>query len=108
MTVTWVLLIAAALLEPVWASALKQSDGLRLFLPSVFGLTISVVSVILLTKSLANLPIGTAYAVWVGIGIFGVAVVGIIFFKESASPARLFFLALILIGVIGLNRIEAA
>lgn len=102
----WVVLIVAALLEPVWATALKYSEGLTRFVPSAIGLTISVVSVILLTTTLKILPAGTAYAVWVGIGVCGVVIAGIVLFGESASIPRLLCVALILIGVIGLHIVE--
>ncbi len=103
----WLILILAALLEPVWATALKHSDGFSRFWPSVAGLSIATISVVLLTLSLKTLPAGTAYAVWVGIGVCGVALAGIVVFGESASLPRLFFLALIVIGVIGLNFLES-
>lgn len=102
----WVLLIIAALMEPVWATALKYSDGLTRLVPSVAGILISVVSVILLTVAMKNLQAGTAYAVWVGIGACGVVIVGILLFGESASLPRLLCVGLILLGVIGLHIVE--
>lgn len=106
-TLAWILLIAAGLLEIVWAIALKQSDGFSRLWPSVLGLTTAAISFALLTFALKDLPAGTAYAVWVGIGALGVAAVGILVLGESASPARLGCLLLILLGVVGLRFIES-
>lgn len=102
----WVVLIVAALMEPVWATALKYSDGLTRLVPSVIGIVISVVSVILLTIAMKNLPTGTAYAVWVGVGVCGVVIVGILLLGESASLPRLLCVGLILLGVIGLHLVD--
>jgi quaternary ammonium compound-resistance protein SugE len=102
----WVLLIAAGLLEIVWATALKESDGFARLWPSVMGVGFSLVSFVLLAVALRNLPLGTAYAVWVGIGVVGVAVTGMLAFGESWSPWRLGFIALILLGVVGLRAVE--
>ena len=102
----WFLLIAAGLLEIVWAIALKYSAGFTELWPSVIGLIAALVSFVLLTLALKSLPVGTAYAVWVGIGTLGVAITGMIALGESTSPIRLGLLALILIGVAGLKIIE--
>lgn len=102
----WLILITAGLLEPVWAAALKYSQGLTRFWPSVLGITTSLVSLLLLTVSLRSLSMGTAYAVWVGLGVCGVAIAGIVVFGESASPLRLCFLALVLGGIVGLKLVE--
>jgi quaternary ammonium compound-resistance protein SugE len=102
----WLLLIGAGLLEIVWAIALKYADGFTRFWPSAVGITAAVVSFIMLTMALKSLPVGTAYAVWVGIGALGVALAGIVALGESASLIRLGLLLLILIGVIGLKVIE--
>lgn len=104
---SWLLLTGAGLLEIVWAIALKQAGGFTRFWPSVIGIVSAVVSFIMLSLALKQLPVGTAYAVWVGIGALGVAIVGILALGESASPMRLGLLALILIGVIGLKLAEA-
>src|SRR5215213_8413852 len=106
MTVAWFLLITAGLLEIVWAIALKYSDGFTRLWPSVIGLIAALVSFVLLTMALKSLPVGTAYAVWVGIGTLGVALTGMIALGESTSPIRLSLLALILFGVAGLKVIE--
>lgn len=102
----WVILIGAGLLEIVWATALKYADGFTRLWPSVIGIAFSLVSFVLLAVALKNLPVGTAYAVWVGIGVVGVAIAGMFAFGESASPLRLGFVAIILIGVIGLRIVE--
>lgn len=103
----WTLLVVAGLLELVWATALKQSDGFTRFWPSVVGVSLSLVSFALLALALRDLPVGTAYAVWVGVGAVGVATAGIVIYGESASPVRLMCIAAILAGVIGLRIIEA-
>lgn len=102
----WALLIAAGLLEIVWASALKQSDGFTRLWPSVIALTTAWISFALLATALRSLPVGTAYAIWVGIGAVGVAAAGIIALGEPSSPTRLALLALIVIGVAGLRLID--
>lgn len=102
----WTVLVAAGLLEIVWAVALKYTDGFTRLWPSLLALAAAIVSFAMLSASLKSLPVGTAYAVWVGIGTLGVAVAGIVALGECASPARLAFLGLILAGVIGLKIVE--
>lgn len=104
----WILLVVASLMELVWATALKESDGMTKLWPTVIGLTVAVLSVAVLALSLRTLPVGTAYAVFVGLGALGVALVGMVAFSDSASPVRLIFLALILIGVVGLQLVEGS
>ena len=99
----WLILVAAGALEVVWAVALKQADGFTRPLPSAIGLVTAATSLLLLSLALRSLPAGTAYAVWVGIGIVGVAVVGIVAMGEDGGALRLGFLALILVGVVGLR-----
>ncbi|RDZ27597.1 QacE family quaternary ammonium compound efflux SMR transporter [Lysobacter silvisoli] len=101
----WSLLVGAGLLEIVWAIALKQSEGFERLWPSVIGLGAAVLSFAMLALALKWLPVGTAYAVWVGIGTVGVAVAGIVAFGEPANALRLGCLALIVGGVIGLKVI---
>jgi len=99
----WTLLFLAAALEIVWATGLKSTDGFTRLWPSV-GVGAAIAgSLFLLALATRGLPIGTAYAVWTGIGAAGTAVGGILFFQESASPARLACLTLIVAGVIGLK-----
>ncbi|MGH6913815.1 MAG: DMT family transporter [Geminicoccales bacterium] len=102
----WSILIGAGLLEIVWATTLKHSDGFTRFWPSAIGLAAAIISFVLLSIALKSLPVGTAYAVWVGIGALGVALAGIVALDESASPLRLGFLMLILVGIIGLKMVE--
>ena len=102
----WTMLLGAGLLEIVWAIALKYTGGFTRFWPSAIGIVAAVISFVMLSSALKSLPVGTAYAVWVGIGALGVALAGILALGESASPLRLAFLALILIGIIGLKIVE--
>lgn len=102
-TLAWVVLIIAGLFEVCWAIGLKYSDGFTKLIPSVFTLVTLGISMYLLAKASEVLPIGTAYGVWVGVGALGAATLGIFLFNESASPLRLFFLALLLISIIGLR-----
>ncbi|MCP3140631.1 quaternary ammonium compound efflux SMR transporter SugE [Pyxidicoccus xibeiensis] len=102
----WLLLVVAGLLEIVWALALKHAQGLTRLGPSVLGISTAAVSFVMLSAALKHLPVGTAYAVWVGIGAAGVALAGIVMLGESASLPRLSCVALILSGVIGLKLLE--
>lgn len=99
----WILLIIAGLLEICWAIGLKYTDGFSKLVPSVFTLLTLALSMLLLAKASQTLPIGTAYGVWVGIGALGAAVFGIILFHEPLTAARLFFLGLLLVSIIGLK-----
>ena len=104
----WVFLLIASLMELVWATALKESDGLTKPWPTAIGLVVALLSVVVLSLSLRTLPVGTAYAVFTGLGALGVAAVGIVAFNESTSFARLAFLGLIIIGVVGLQFAESS
>ena len=99
----WLILLAAGLLEIFWATGLRFTDGFSRLVPSVIVLVVAWVSFYLLAVAMREIPMGTAYAVWTGIGAAGVAVLGIPWFKEPASAVRLFFLAMIVIGIIGLK-----
>ncbi|HCW21739.1 multidrug efflux SMR transporter [Achromobacter sp.] len=103
----WALLILAGALEIVWALALKQADGLTKFWPSLIGISVAMLSLVLLGLALKDLPVGTAYAIWVGIGAFGVAVFGTVVLGEHMSLAKMLFLGLIGVGVAGLRMIES-
>jgi quaternary ammonium compound-resistance protein SugE len=105
-TVAWLILVSAGLLEIVWATALKQSEGFTRLWPSVIGIGGALLSFVLLAAALRHLPTGTGYAVWVGIGAVGVAVAGIILFGETVNTARVFFLSIIVIGIVGLRLVE--
>jgi len=99
----WTLLFLAAAFEIVWATGLKSTAGFTRLWPSVGVGSAMAVSMFLLALAARGLPIGTAYAVWTGIGAAGTAIAGIVLFGESAAPARLACLALIVTGVVGLK-----
>ena len=99
----WVYLFIAALFEIVWAIGLKYTDGFRRLVPSVITLAAMYASFYCLSVAVKTLPIGTAYAVWTGIGATGTAIFGMIFFNESRDLLRLASIALILLGVVGLK-----
>ncbi len=103
----WLLLVLAGILEAGWAVGLKYTDGFTRLVPSVLTLLGVITSLVLLSISARSIPIGTAYAVWVGIGASGAAVLGILLLGESATPARLFFLVLMVIAVAGLKATAA-
>jgi quaternary ammonium compound-resistance protein SugE len=101
--VAWILLIVAGLLESAWAVFLKYTDGFTRLWPTV-GFVISAgASLYLLARALRELPLGTAYAVWTGIGAAATAVLGLMLLGESASPGRLLSIGLIIGGVFGLR-----
>jgi len=101
--VPWLILFVAGLLEIGWAVGLKYSEGFSRPLPSVLTVLAMVASMGLLGIAARTLPIGTAYAIWTGIGAVGAVVLGVIIFGESASLARLACLALIVTGMVGLK-----
>ncbi|MEO6906870.1 MAG: quaternary ammonium compound efflux SMR transporter SugE [Abditibacteriaceae bacterium] len=105
---SWGYLIVAGILEICWAMGMKYSHGFSQLWPSVFTIVTLVASFVLLNIAVKTLPIGTAYAVWTGIGILGTAILGMILLGESRSATRLFFLCLILVGIIGLKMMDAA
>src|SRR5689334_25394171 len=99
----WVLLVIAGMLEAGWAIGLKYTHGFTKPLPSILTILGIVASMYLLATAARTLPIGTAYAVWVGIGTFGAVVLGMALLGEPATPSRLFFLALLMTSIIGLK-----
>ena len=99
----WLYLLAAGLLEIVWATALKYTEGFTRLGPSTLTIAAATASFFLLALALKTLPMGSAYAIWVGIGVGGVAILGMVVLNEPASLARLGCLALILCGIIGLK-----
>lgn len=99
----WVVLFIAGVLEVGWAVGLKYTDGFTRPLPSVLTGAAIVVSMVLLSMAARTLPIGTAYAVWVGIGAVGAAVAGMVLFNEPVTPARVFFLVLLVVAIAGLR-----
>ncbi|HKB87331.1 MAG TPA: quaternary ammonium compound efflux SMR transporter SugE [Ignavibacteriaceae bacterium] len=99
----WLILFVAGLFETAWAIGMKYSQGFTKLWPSVFTIVCILISMGLLSYSLTKLPVGTAYAVWTGIGAVGTAVLGIILFGESRELVRLFFIFLIISGIVGLR-----
>ena len=100
---TWLILICAGLLEVAWAVGLKYSHGFTRPLISVVTVVAMIGSMWLLGVSLKKLPLGTAYAVWVGIGIIGSSMLGMLFWQESVNLWRILSILAILIGIIGLK-----
>ncbi len=99
----WIYLFIAGLLEVGWALGLKASAGFTKPLVSSFTVAAMIGSVVLLGLAMRELPVGTAYAVWTGIGTIGAAVLGIVLFGEAATPLRLACLGLIAAGIVGLK-----
>lgn len=99
----WTYLLIAGLLEVAWAIGLKYTEGWTRFYPSVLTVAAMIVDFICLSLALKTLPIGTAYAVWTGIGAVGTAVLGILLFGESREVSRIVCMALIVAGIIGLR-----
>jgi quaternary ammonium compound-resistance protein SugE len=102
-TNAWVILVLAGLVEIAWAVGLKYTGHWTRLAPSAFVVVAYLVDLYLLSIPMRVLPVGTAYSVWVGIGSIGVALFGILVFRESVSPMRLACLAAILLGVVGLK-----
>ncbi|WP_319379788.1 quaternary ammonium compound efflux SMR transporter SugE [Thiomicrorhabdus sp.] len=100
---TWMVLFLAGLLEVAWAIGLKYTDSFSKLWPSVFTVIAMVLSVVLLGWVMKYLPVGTAYAVWVGIGVVGTVILGIVLFSEPVNTVRVVSMALIVIGIIGLK-----
>jgi len=103
MFVAWILLVVAGLLEVGWAIGLKHTQGFTRLWPSALTLAAMIASVVLLGAAMKSLPVGTSYAVWVGVGAVGTAILGIVLFGEPANTGRLVSLALIVAGIIGLK-----
>jgi quaternary ammonium compound-resistance protein SugE len=99
----WISLLIAGLFEIGWAIGLKYTDGFSKLWPSVWTVASMIVSLLFLEYALRTLPVGTAYAIWVGIGAVGTAILGMWLFKESRELARIVCLLLIVAGVIGLK-----
>lgn len=100
---SWLILIVAGVFEICWAVGLKYSNGFTKFWPSVFTVTSMIISMVLLSLAVKEIPLGTAYAVWTGIGAVGTAILGIFLFSESSELIRLFFILLIVAGIAGLK-----
>jgi quaternary ammonium compound-resistance protein SugE len=99
----WLLLVIAGLLETCWAVGLKYSQGFTKFIPSVFTILGMIASFYFLSLALKNLPLGTAYAIWTGIGTVGTVILGIILFKEPIDLLTILFIGFIIIGISGLK-----
>lgn len=99
----WLLLIIAGLLEAGWAIGLKYTEGFTRLLPSTLTLAGIVLSMYLLALAARTIPIGTAYAVWVGIGTLGAAILGMALLGDPVNAGRIFFLVLLMIAIIGLK-----
>ncbi len=100
---SWILLVLAGLLEIIWAIGLKYTDGFTRLWPTVATVSAMLISLALLGMAMKTLPVSTAYAVWMGIGVVGTAILGITILGEPATFGRLMSIALILAGVIGLK-----
>lgn len=99
----WYILVLAGLFEIVWAIGLQYSEGFTKPVPTAVTAVALVVSMILLAQAVKELPVGTAYAVWTGIGAVGTAILGVALFDEPATLARAGFIGLIIVGIVGLR-----
>ena len=99
----WAILIVAGLFEVGWAIGLKYTEGFTRYWPTVGTVAAMIVSLWLLGIAMKSLPVGTAYAIWVGVGAVGTAILGIVLLGESANAGRLISLALIVAGIVGLK-----
>ncbi|WP_151945965.1 quaternary ammonium compound efflux SMR transporter SugE, partial [Aliarcobacter butzleri] len=100
---SWGILVLAGIFEIFWAVGLKYTDGFTKLIPSLFTIVAMLVSFWLLSLSLKTLPLGTAYAVWVGIGTIGTVIAGIMLFGDSINIIRIISIAFIILGIIGLK-----
>lgn len=103
----WIFLLIAGIFEVIWAIGLKYTEGFTRLYPSIVTIAGMIVSFYFLSLATKTLPIGTAYAVWTGIGAIGAVIMGIILFNESRDIIRIFFLLLILAGIIGLKSVSS-
>lgn len=106
MQASWILLITAGIFEGAWAIGLKYTVGFTKIVPSILTITAMVISMYLLALATKNLPLSTAYTVWVGMGVLAANLAGLVLFGESFSPAKLFLLSLLTISIIGLKIIS--
>jgi quaternary ammonium compound-resistance protein SugE len=105
---SWLLLVVAGLFEIAWAIGLAYSDGLSEPLPTLGTAIALIISMVLLARAVESIPIGTAYAVWTGIGAVGTAALGIVLFDEPASLDRFAFISLVVVGIVGLHSVSGA
>ncbi len=99
----WILLVIAGLFEVAWALMLKQTAGWTRLWPSVATVALMIVSFALLARAMRDLPAGTSYAVWTGIGTVGVAIFGMVYLSEPATALRIACIGLIVLGIVGLK-----
>jgi quaternary ammonium compound-resistance protein SugE len=104
---SWLFLLSAGIFEIGFTTCMKLSQGFTIAIYSLGFLVCAILSFMLLNKSLATIPLGTAYAVWTGIGAFGTALIGMIFFKDPVSVARSIFLILLIGSILGLKLVSA-
>ncbi|MDO6682127.1 MULTISPECIES: multidrug efflux SMR transporter [unclassified Oceanobacter] len=104
----WIYLLIAGGLECLWAIGLKQSDGFSKLWPSVITVLLIIASMSILSLAMRTIPMGTAYAVWAGIGTASIALVGILFMNEPGGILRLACIGLIVLGVVGLKLVEGS
>jgi len=102
----WVYLFIAGLFECGWAVGLKYADGFTVLVPSLLTLTAMGLSLLFLSLAMKTIPVGTAYAIWTGIGAVGVAILGMILFDESRDILRILCLLLIICGIVGLKLVS--
>jgi quaternary ammonium compound-resistance protein SugE len=105
---SWTILFVAGLFEVGWAIGLKYTDGFSRLWPTVGTVAAMTISVVLLGLAMRELPVGTAYAVWTGIGAVGTVILGIVLFNDPANAARLICVGLIIAGILGLKLTSAA
>jgi quaternary ammonium compound-resistance protein SugE len=103
---TWLILVVAGIFEIAWAIGLKYTEGFTRLWPTLATVSAMAVSLGMLGIAMRTIPVGTAYAVWTGIGTIGTVILGIILFGESANPLRLACVALILVGILGLKMLD--
>jgi len=103
MSLSWMLLICAGLLEVAWAVGLKTTHGFTRLWPSIFTIAAMALSMYLLARAVRVIPVGTGYAVWTGIGAVGTAIIGMVFLGESTAVLRIVSLLLIITGLVGLK-----
>jgi quaternary ammonium compound-resistance protein SugE len=106
--VAWLILFSAGLVEIVFALSLKYNQGFTKLWPTLLTMVSGISSFYLLMLAIKSLPLGTAYAVWTGMGAIGVAILGIVLFKESADWYRLLSITLVICGIIGLKLTDTA
>ncbi len=99
----WIVLVIAGLFEVGWAIGLKYTNGFTRVVPTVWTVLSMAISLVLLGIAMKTLPVGTAYSTWVGVGAVGTVILGIVLFGEPANAARLFSIALIVAGIVGLK-----